>query len=198
MFRAVIFDLGGVLVDNPWPGMVNHYAAYFGVSEEVFLKACAQFADDWQRGVFSEEVFWNKIAQELQAEKSGGNGLWIEGLKKVYREKKEILDLVSRLKSEGYKTGLLSNTEMPVVDFLAEQVYPPFDTQSYSCVLGMIKPQKEIYLVTCERLGIAPSEAIFIDDKPENIVGAKQVGLEGVVFETSEQVAADLKNLLSA
>ncbi len=196
MFRAVIFDLGGVIVDDPWPAMSQFYADYFEVTRADFLSACALSADKWQRGQIDEVTLWRKITAELGVQVAGKAGLWLAGLEHVYREKSEILQLIAHLKSEQYKVGLLSNTEPPVVDFIATRPLPAFDASVYSCSVGLLKPEKDIYQLVCKTINVMPSEAIFIDDKAENTAGAGAIGMTGLTFKTSHQVINDLNRLL--
>jgi FMN phosphatase YigB (HAD superfamily) len=46
----------------------------------------------------------------------------------------------------------------------------------------MRKPEREIYALTCERLGIEPDEAVFVDDNAENVAAARAFGMEAVHF----------------
>jgi putative hydrolase of the HAD superfamily len=60
-----------------------------------------------------------------------------------------------------------------------------FDVQVYSCEIGLVKPQPEIYRHCCDRLGSLPTETLFLDDKKVNVEGARRVGLTSWVFESA-------------
>ena len=68
-----------------------------------------------------------------------------------------------------------------------------FQHHTWSCELGIGKPDPAIYTHTCERLGVAPGETLFLDDKPENIEAAASVGLNAILFQSIEQLKHDLK-----
>ena len=53
-----------------------------------------------------------------------------------------------------------------------------------------MKPQPEIYLDAVQGLGIEPSEALFLDDRPDNIEGAQAVGLRALLYSTWEDFVA--------
>ena len=53
-----------------------------------------------------------------------------------------------------------------------------------SCLEGTAKPGRKIYDLALARLGIPAGQTLFIDDKPENIDGAKQAGLQTILFKT--------------
>jgi putative hydrolase of the HAD superfamily len=67
-----------------------------------------------------------------------------------------------------------------------------------SCDVGMVKPDKEIYELLVERLkenGVVSEETVFIDDKEENLVPARELGIETILFEDSEQMIRDLREI---
>jgi putative hydrolase of the HAD superfamily len=74
-----------------------------------------------------------------------------------------------------------------------------FHHHTWSCELGIAKPDPGIYIYTCEKLGVAPSEALFLDDKIENVEAAQRVGLHAIQFTNITQLQQDLasSNLLS-
>jgi putative hydrolase of the HAD superfamily len=57
-----------------------------------------------------------------------------------------------------------------------------FEVVVDSCEVGMRKPDARIYLLTCERIGVAPEASVFIDDNAENIAAARALGMETVHF----------------
>jgi len=59
----------------------------------------------------------------------------------------------------------------------------------------MHKPQPEIYLLACERLGIEPAAAVFVDDLRENCEGAEAVGMTAVLHRESAETIAQLERL---
>jgi HAD superfamily hydrolase (TIGR01509 family) len=97
-------------------------------------------------------------------------------------------DLLIKLK-ENYKLGFISNTtvfESSVLDKWG--IREMFDVMSFSWELGIKKPSKEIFDITLQKLGVAPDEAVFIDDGEKNVLKAKEYGLNGIVFKSVEQL----------
>jgi putative hydrolase of the HAD superfamily len=73
-----------------------------------------------------------------------------------------------------------------------------FDVVIDSSEVGMRKPNPAIYHLALEQLGGVPAaEAVFIDDSPGNVVGARNAGLQGIHFEDAAQAIAELDALLS-
>ncbi len=186
--KGVIFDGGGVLINDPAPGLVSYCAKGLGVSEEDFCKAFEKFLHGFQTGKTSHRQFMEQIASELGVEMPEAECLWHEAFISAYRERQEMFELARRVGANGYRTALLTNTERPVMDFFAKQVDGLFDVYVFSCVEGTAKPERRIYEVTLERLGTKAEESVFIDDREDYIEGAKRVGLRTILFEGVEQV----------
>jgi len=190
--KSVIFDWGGVLIDDPAPGLMRYCAEALGVSKENYMKAHSKFAEDFQKGLISEDAFWQRICGELNVPKPTGRSLWADAFKTAYVPREDMFSMAACLQENGYKTALLSNTEAAAMQYFYTFRYNMFDVLVFSCVEGTRKPERKIYELTIERLGAQPRQSVFIDDKPEYINGAKQTGLNTILFENINQ----LKNAL--
>ena len=105
---------------------------------------------------------------------------------------------IGRIRSEGYKTAALTNN----------WVYdsgPPermgataeaFDVMIESCRVGLRKPDPEIYREACRELGIAPEEAVFLDDIGRNLKPARKMGMTTIKVDSPEQAINDLEAVL--
>ena len=102
------------------------------------------------------------------------------------------------LKSSGYRIGLLTNNvkefgdnwrAMFPIDELCDDVVD-------SSHVGMRKPERAIYELTCERLAIQPGEAIFVDDNADNIAAAREYGMEVVHFVDPWDAIAEIDAIL--
>lgn len=99
-----------------------------------------------------------------------------------------------RLRQAGFRIALLSNMPFTVRDaVLACQWLPPFDQRTFSCELRISKPAPEIYKHCLRGLGIAADDALFLDDRPDNVEGAKAVGMHGLVFTSAGDLASQLE-----
>jgi len=190
--KAVIFDWGGVLIDDPAQGLMQYCADKLSVSKEDYIKAHNRFAQDFQKGLISEENFWAKVCRELGKPTPGITSLWSSAFRSVYSPRTEVFSVVSLLHNNGYRTALLSNTEVPTMQFFHELQYDMFDVLIFSCAEGTIKPERKIYEITIERLGSMPEQSIFIDDKQEFINAAKQIRINTILFKNIEQVKNEL------
>ncbi len=191
--ESVIFDWGGVLIDDPAPGLMQYCAQALTVSKDDYIKAHSKFAADFQKGLIGEDTFWERICSRLNVPTPKADSLWADAFKAVYVPKEDMFSLAARLRKNGYKTALLSNTEAAAMQYFYQlSAFGGFDVLVFSCAEGTRKPEKKIYELTIQRLGSRPGQSVFIDDKPEYINGAKQAGLNTILFRNVEQVKNEL------
>lgn len=190
--NAVIFDWGGVLIEDPAPALFKYCANALGVTVDQYVIAFDICIDDFQTGTVTEQQFWMNMAKRLNTAAPKVASLWTEAFMVAYKPRPEMVTLVSNLRKAGCKTAIISNTEMPVVKIIDKQICDYMDVTVLSCLEGTAKPGRKIYDLTLDRLGIPAQEAIFIDDKQPNIDGAKQAGLQTILFKSTEKFKKDI------
>ena len=193
--ESIIFDWGGVLIDDPRPGLLRYCSEAFGVPLEDYTPVHDSFLDEFHKGKISEERFWRQITGKLGKSMPPAQSQWYEAFRSAYVPKQEMFRLASSLHDKGYKTALLSNTELPAVDFFHERGYDMFDVLVFSCVEGVMKPERRIYEITLERLDSRARQAVFIDDRQDYIQGAEDAGLNTILFQSIDQVKGELAGL---
>jgi epoxide hydrolase-like predicted phosphatase len=107
-----------------------------------------------------------------------------------------MIDAVRRIHAAGVPTGLISNswgTRRYDRELLAEL----FDGVVLSGEEGMRKPAPEIYLMGAERIGLPPSQCVFVDDLPFNLKPAAELGMATVHHQVAEETVGELERLLS-
>ena len=195
MIRAIAFDWGGVLIENPAKGLLKYCAKQLQMTEHSLSNAYRKYAESFQKGTISEQSLWDNISPEWKHHSPRIPSLWEASFKKVYKENKEVFQLVSQLKQNGYLTGFLSNTETPAMRFFKKQHYDMFDVTVFSCAEGIRKPEKKIYQILLSKLRVEPQETVFVDDRSEFIDGAENVGIHGILFQDSNQLRRELTAL---
>ncbi|PPJ33711.1 hypothetical protein C5E45_05140 [Nocardia nova] len=110
----------------------------------------------------------------------------------------ELIEYAARLRPR-FRTGLLSNSfvgarERESAAYRFEELV---DDIVYSHEVGMAKPNPEIYLLACHRLGVQPSEAVFVDDSEVAVSGAESVGITAVLHESNARTISTVDALLS-
>ncbi len=112
-------------------------------------------------------------------------------------EKPGMRDLVQRLQMRGYKVALLSNNNWEGHQLWERKfgLSTLFDDTMVSGEAGFKKPGEEVYRIMLSRLGVSARNAVFVDDREDNVLAAKKVGMHGIVFKSVDQLARDLNAL---
>jgi len=195
--KAIYFDLGGVIVRTVKPDSRNQLAAEFGMTYEEmdrFVFDC-KTAIQATIGEIAEEAHWLDVTRRLNRPESelphirdaffGGDTIDWE-IVRFLREQRKVR-----------KTGLISNAWDGLRPWIVSQKFDDaFDHMTISAEVHSGKPAPEIYLHALEKLGVQPAEAVFVDDVEKNIAACQALGMHGVLFRTSEQALADVKQLL--
>ena len=139
-----------------------------------------------------------RTAEALGLDDAAAAALWED----VWREyvgspNQAFIDYFAGLRPR-FRTAILSNSFVGARQREQERYgfQGHFDVVLYSHEEGIEKPASEFYLLACERLAVAPQAAIFVDDLPINIQAAENVGITGILFESTDQVIEELEALL--
>ena len=173
--QAVFFDQGNVLD--------NHKESDKALAQalDIPFEDFGRYAQPYVRALhlgLDELEYLNSICKDARKKPTTERIF-----RKIYDVKRpfndEMLGINTQLRRLGFKTGIISNAEIPLRDLLAEKyaVTPPlFDTIICSCDVGFAKPDPEIYFLACNVLGIAPKDAVFIDDNAKNVQAFQKLG----------------------
>lgn len=190
--KGLVLDWGGVLCEDPAPGFVKHCAQALGLAPRVLGPAIMAHMDSFQKGD-SEFAFWAKVCAECDIPPPS-TPLWGEALAAVYIPLSDVHDLARELRSQGVKIALLTNTEPPSRDFHLALGYEFFDARVFSCDEALAKPDPAIYRLAASRLGLSPANCLMVDDKPENVNGARLAGMRAHLFRDLAGLKAELTN----
>jgi epoxide hydrolase-like predicted phosphatase len=205
---AIIFDWGGVLIEDPAPGLVKYCAKALGVGEAQYKRAYNICMDEFQTGRVTEERFWANMTSHLNARLGKAcrrsrvlmpkvDSLWGDAFAAVYVPRPELFTLAARLRETRCKIALLSNTEKPAVEFFHKQKYDVFDVAVFSCLEGTKKPERKVYEIILDRLGTSPGQTLFIDDRQDYIDGAEHAGMKTILFKDVGRLKKDLSKFFS-
>jgi len=193
--EAVLFDWGGVLIDNPASPLMDYCARALRVPVADYTRVHNRHGEAFQRGRITEELFWQRVCAELDRPLPQVPSLWGQAFRAVYSPRSKVFALAARLHGKGYMIALLTNTEAPAMEFFLELRYEMFDVPIFSCAEGACKPQKEIYEISARKLTAPAGGCVLIDDKPAFVDGARRAGMQGIVYENLAQVKQDLVTL---
>jgi len=198
MIKAVIFDFGGTVRHSSHRG-VKSIAKAYQISEEQLMEVIPQFIETFSRGMITEDEFWQQLSWALKKPVPRNKyELWRNDYERDFFVYPEIISLAKKIKQKGLKTAILSNTIKPHIEVNKKHnSYQDFDVLVLSCEVGLRKPEPEIYLLTAKKLGVKPKECIFIDNKEEYLVPAKELGMETVLAKSPKQVVKEVSKILS-
>ena len=203
MIKAVAFDWGGVL--NDYTQHTYRLAQHLGLSLDMFQKAVKNHVKDFHLGL-DEMEFWRRVCQEKVCQDAGvkvpSAPFWREAFDATVVINDELFSVVKVLRERGYKTLMISNTELPNKDYIEERIkntrYDVFDVYILSCDPDVkeVKPNPGIYQIPLEILGIKPQEMVLVDDREININGLKKLGIHGILHESNNKTIKELSDLL--
>ena len=195
--RGVIFDYGMVLTGPPVAEAHAEMVRITGLPADEFERLYWADRHAYDEGKLSGVTFWEKFRQE------SGLNLTEDQLAELNREDARMwttsdpamLAWQQRLKAHGIRTAILSNMGDSVLENIEREFawIHGFDVLVWSYQHGMAKPDRAIYEHALEQIGTAPAETIFVDDKLENVVAARAVGMKAVQFSTVDRLREELK-----
>jgi putative hydrolase of the HAD superfamily len=195
--RAVIFDYGMVLSGPPEPGARARLLEISGLSPEVFDAHYWRHRLDYDRGTLNGHTYWPAIARGAEVSFSAEE---IEALIEqdvlLWATVDPImLEWVNRVRASGMKIAILSNMGEDLLAYMRENFgwLDRFHHLTWSCELNLIKPMAAIYEHTLEKLNVRAAEALFLDDRLENVEGARAVGMRSLLFRGVRNLQEDLQ-----
>jgi len=207
--QAIVSDFGGVLT-TPLMGSFLALQDQHGISVESFgeaMRAAAQAGDGeiplfkLERGAITEPEFLEQLRDGL--EQRLGHRPELHRFREIFFEaldpNEPMIDLMRELKASGLRMAMLTNnvqeweplwrTMLPVDDI--------FELVVDSGYVGYRKPEKQIYEITLERLGLPAEACLFVDDMEVNCDAARELGFTAVQYQDPAQAIADVRAALT-
>jgi putative hydrolase of the HAD superfamily len=198
-YKAVIFDLFGTLIDtfstaeyeevmSEMAGILHAPASEFSRLWFDSFKERMTGELDTPRG--SIEYILKKLklkATDEEIEHASEVRLDFSARNMVPRP--GAVEVINRLKSSGYKTGLISDCSQEIPKAWPQTAFAPiFDVTVFSSLVGMKKPDPRIYLIATEKLGVTPRECLYIGDgSSQELTGALQAGMSPVLIRVPDE-----------
>lgn len=187
MIKAIIFDCFGVLTADLWKEFCST------LDPEVRVQA-SDLNHAFDRGMLTHDEFFKQVRELtgrppelLEQARNGGSS-----------KNGALLQYIAELK-QTYKIGLLSNvaTSWITDTLLSVEEHALFDSMTFSYQVGVTKPDPRIFGIACERLDVDFKETIFIDDIEAYVSAAKELGMQGVVYEDFAQTKQGIEAILA-
>ncbi|KAM4052325.1 acyl-CoA dehydrogenase family member 10 isoform 1-T2 [Anomaloglossus baeobatrachus] len=204
-YKAVVFDMGGVLLPSPYrlaeDWEIRNNVPSGTIREAIVTGGVGGPWMKYMRGELSAQGFVQEFGN--QCSKITGQQVPIHSFlsdltsKEMAKQLPEMTEAIQCIKAERLKTAVLSN------NFFVHsgESFLPVDRSQFnviieSCIEGICKPDPRIYQLCVERLGVPPTETIFLDDIGQNLKAAAQLGFHTIKVNNAKDALKDLENML--
>jgi len=198
-YRGLILDFGGVVTTDFYGGL-SAFCVREGLGADAFVEAIRNSAEGRaslkavERGELSQREFEQVLGRLLGLD---DNGLIARALADI-QPRPEMIDLVARARAAGIRLAILSNSlgrgdHDLYADYGLDGL---FDAVVISDRVGLRKPGPEIYTLTAAKLGLPPSECLFVDDTERNLPPARDLGMGTLLFTGTAGEVAEIERLI--
>lgn len=185
MIKTIAFDLGGVIITIDQPQAISRFKEIGATQVEDYLNPYTQTGifGDLEHGLISAEEFRIALGELMGKEFTYEQCAYAwQGYAKDVPQRN--LDIVMRLRQEGYRVVLLSNTNPYMMDWAMSPAFDGkghplsyyFDHCYLSYQLKKMKPSEDIFREVLQQEQTFPGEVLFVDDGPRNVAAASQIG----------------------
>jgi HAD superfamily hydrolase (TIGR01509 family) len=197
MIRCVISDLGKVILFFDNQIFFRKMAEYCPYSAQDIAERVHWHRDlirSFDTGKIEPAGFYREVIQRLGAKV--GQDTFFRVYCDVFSPNPPVLDILRKLKTR-YKLVLLSNTDVIRFGFIKKK-FPEifiFDDYVLSYEVGYMKPHPEIYQEALKKARVRAEECVFLDDLPENVTGARRVGMDAILYGPQTDLEARLRKM---
>jgi len=187
MIQGVLFDLFETLVTESSASIrrASSLASQLGVNEDAYRRHWKSRRLDV---VLGRSAFRDILAQITRTLGAAPDDRLLDDLRSERLSQKaavlrnveqDVLAALEALRARGLRLALVTNSfAEDVAGWDSSPLHQFFDVALFSCVVGLAKPDPEMYLLGCRRLDVPPADALFIGDGgDEELAGARRAGL---------------------
>jgi putative hydrolase of the HAD superfamily len=196
--RAVIFDLGGVVMDSPLHAIAR-YERDHGIEHNAINHSIVEIGESgaWsrlERGELILDDFYTPFEDDCR-----GRGIpldarrMMEYIAEAGVARPQMLEAIRRIRARGLSVAALTNNWSSDGDNPLRPLFPVFIESS---VVGWRKPDPRIYQLACSELGVEPAEAAFLDDIGRNLKPARALGMTTIKVDDPDDALRELEGVL--
>ncbi len=201
--RTVIFDYGEVISLSQSRAdreVIENLAGVAGDDTAAgrFWAAYQAHRDGLDQGVGGVAAYWRAIAGQTGAQwdEARVHQLWAADFRSWLSVNPGTIEVLADLRAGGTRLALLSNAGPDYGSYFRRGPLGDFFAGCYvSGELGLLKPEPEIFQHVLDDLRISPAEAVFTDNRADNVAGAEALGITGHVFTAPDELRAFLTSL---
>jgi putative hydrolase of the HAD superfamily len=197
--EALLFDLGGVVVDVDFARVTQRWAQLAGHDAESLRRRFS--LDDaymqHERGAIDERTYFQSLRTSLGIDITDAE--FLDGWNAIFGGVIPGIEPLLARAAGRLPCYLFSNTNPAHLKYWAKAYAPalvPFRRTFVSSSIGLRKPDKAAFHHVASEIGIAPGRILFFDDSAENVAGAKAAGLQAVHVRSTDDVSRALSGLL--
>ena len=196
--KAIIFDLGGVIIDLDFSNFYNKIITQSPLNKPqtpIMLEFFRQ-SDIYHQGNMTEDEFYQLACDLLQVCMLDQSDFFDAFNSIISELNSEIVDLIKKIRdSNKYKLIALSNVNSSHWEYILKKKWDfveCFDTLVLSHEIHLIKPNPKIFEYAIKKAGCKPSQILYIDDGLNNIRSAKKLGIIGIKYTNIDELVKEL------
>ena len=201
-YKAIIWDFGGVITSSPFEAF-NNFEETNGLPKDIIRTINSENPDMNAWAQFESNSITIDEFNDLFLKEAKAKGFDIKGkdiiklLKGSIRE--NMVSFLRELKSD-FKLGCITNnvksSSEENTDNETEEAMSIFDHVIESSIVGIRKPNPEIYMMSCDALNVSPDQCIYLDDLGINLKPARELGMTTIKVIQPEDAIQEVRNLL--
>jgi FMN phosphatase YigB (HAD superfamily) len=195
MFKAIIFDIGGVVVGPFGEALLTNASSKLRIPLRELRRLMNSYEPDLQRGRIDHITFWKKILRKRgqTAPERIIKPLWMTPYHKRAAINREVLHIITGLRRR-YIVGCISNCQEPHNAYnVKRRLFSHFAPCLLSSEIGIRKPDPRIFRLFLKNAGCKASETIFIDDEKQFLPPARKLGIVAVHYQNPAQLRGALR-----
>lgn len=196
--KAIVFDVGGVLVEEVGSKISKELSKTFKLNSRRFRKIRIKFYKKSSRGQLTEKEYYQGVSRELKIEEQKIDQFIEHWRSKLYQRtklKKNFEIMLKKLRKRYILATLTNVSPQYEVPRIKKKVYAPFHIKLSSVEARLLKPHIKFYKLLIKKLKLPPNKILFIDDKIENLLPARRLGMSSILFKNDKQLVRDLRKL---
>ena len=199
MIKAIIFDIGGVIIIEPhdsWKIIFSELGPSIGISTDTLISNFKSNEHSIQIGSITLLDLYRKLLKTLNRDDIEPEVL-LQGHIALYNKisgkyDTKLIDIIKKLRQK-FKVACFTNTEVEIALLNKErELFDCFDQIFISTEMGLRKPNPESYQYVIDKLKVKPGEAIFIDNNKEYVDAAEECGIKGILYKNVEGLVKEL------
>ncbi|MBI5073465.1 HAD family phosphatase [Candidatus Woesearchaeota archaeon] len=196
MIKLIIFDIGGILVENYDIPMFDALAKACSKSKNIIEEECTELMQRSERGEITEYEFMEQFLKKMHCKEDPK--LILEVRRKATKEMHGTRELIEKIKKH-YKVAFATNNAREEFEYNNKVMRfdKLFDWGIASWQAHARKTEPKMFEEILKHFKVKPEETIFIDDSAKNLVAPKALGMQTIQFVSLEQLKDELKKTLS-